>query len=108
MEYHEDDQLIAVDLGEEQLLAVRVEVVSGELVDDDARVIARLQGVTKSIETVGREVLESVKKVKPAKATVELGFGLALEQGQLVALLGKAKGEASIKVTLEWSASHTE
>jgi hypothetical protein len=108
MGYEEDDQLIAVQLEDEQLLAVRVELVGGALVDDDAKVIARLEGVTKSIETVGREVLESVKKVKPAKATVELGFGLALEQGQLVALLGKAKGEASIKVTLEWSAPPAE
>lgn len=106
MEYQEEDQLIAVDLGKNQLLAARVEVVGGALVSDDEKVLAKLKGVTQSIETVGREVLESVKKISPSKAVVELGFGLALEQGQLVALLGKAKGEASIKVTLEWSASH--
>jgi hypothetical protein len=41
------------------------------------------------------------------KAAVELGFGLAVglavEQGQLVTLFAKAKGDATIKVTLEWS-----
>jgi len=109
VEYNEVDQLIMVDLGEDQLLAARVEIVTGDalVTDDEEKTFARLQGVTKSIETVGREVLESVKKVSPSKAVVELGFGLALEQGQLVALLGKAKGEATIKVTLEWSATRS-
>jgi hypothetical protein len=74
----------------------------------DKDITARLSAVTKSIEVIGREALDAVRKATPDKATVELGFGLAVEQGQLVALLGKGRAEASITVTLEWSRDEGE
>jgi Trypsin-co-occurring domain 1 len=63
----------------------------------------KLEEVTSAIEKVGGEVLAAVRKVEPSKATVELGFGLAIESGHVIALLGKGRGEASIRVVLEWS-----
>jgi hypothetical protein len=47
--------------------------------------------------------LRSSKAVKPAKATVELKLGFAVEAGKLTALWVNGKGEASLTVTLEWS-----
>jgi hypothetical protein len=93
---------VPVDLGDDMTIVVVAEQRGPVLVSDED-IVAKLSAVTRPIERVGRETLEAVKKAKPTKATVELGFGLALEQGQLVALFGKAKGEASITVTLEWS-----
>ncbi|MGZ3336840.1 MAG: CU044_2847 family protein [Isosphaeraceae bacterium] len=65
--------------------------------------VANLGMITSSIERVSHDVLEAVRRAGPSKATVELGFGLAVEAGIVVALLGKGRGEASIRVILEWS-----
>jgi hypothetical protein len=62
-----------------------------------------LSTITSSVERVSRDVLEAVKRAAPSKATVELMFGVAIEAGHVVALFGKPKGEASIRVVLEWS-----
>ena len=83
-------------------MLVVAEQVGPELVSDDD-VVAKLGAVTGSVERVSAQMLGAVKRAAPDKATIELGFSLAIEQGQLVALFGKAKGQASITVTLEWA-----
>jgi hypothetical protein len=100
------ERLITVDLGKDERgddvrIVVAAEQVGPALVADD-EVVARLGMVTESIERVGRDVLDALKRIAPTKATVELGFGLAVESNGLVALFGKGKGEATIVVTLEW------
>lgn len=69
----------------------------------DSKIVARLDEITSSIERVSRDVLRAVRRAGPTKTVVELGFGLSVEAGHVVALFGKAGGEATIKVTLEWS-----
>jgi hypothetical protein len=92
---------LTVDLGQDDVIAVVAEQIGGELVADED-VIARLSAVAGSIEKVSSAVLDAVRRAAPHRAEVELTFGLAIEAGQLVALLGKAKGEASIRVLLGW------
>jgi len=75
----------------------------GETLVGDTGIVAKLSTITSSIERVSHDMLDAVRRAGPTKATVELGFGLAVEAGQIVALFGKGRGEASIKVTLEWS-----
>ena len=99
-----EGRLITVQLDENTIMVVQAEQVGAALVADED-VVTKLGRVTESIEKVSREVLDAVKRAMPTKATVELGFSLAIEAGQLVALFGKGKGEASIAVTLEWSSA---
>jgi Trypsin-co-occurring domain 1 len=61
-----------------------------------------LKPLTNVIEQLSISLLESIKKAKPRKATVEFNFEIATEAGELTALLVKGSGKASIKVTLEW------
>jgi hypothetical protein len=96
------ERAITVNLDADTTMVVVAEQVGPALVADED-VVAKLGKVTDSIEQVSREVLDALKRAAPTKATVELGFSLAIEAGQLVALFGKGKGEASINVTLEWS-----
>jgi hypothetical protein len=99
------------DMGERTLTAeldgggtiVLVAESVGSTLVADKEIVAKFSNVTSSIERVSYDVLDAVRRAKPSKATVELGFGLAVESGQVVALFGKGKGEATIKVTLEWS-----
>jgi NTP-dependent ternary system trypsin peptidase co-occuring protein len=96
------ERAITVNLDTDTTMVVVAEQIGPALVADED-VVAKLGKVTDSIERVSREVLDALKRVAPTTATVELGFSLAIEAGQLVALFGKGKGEASINVTLEWS-----
>jgi Trypsin-co-occurring domain 1 len=98
-----EDRVLTIDLGDGMLVAVVAEESGPQLVANE-QIEATLDKITGPVERVSREVLEAVKKATPTKATVELAFGLAVEQGQLLALFGKGKGEASLKVVLEWSA----
>ena len=96
------ERAVTVALDENTTLVVVAEQIGPALVADND-VVAKLEKVTDSIERVSCELLDALKRAAPTKATVELGFSLAIEAGQLVALFGKGKGEASITVTLEWS-----
>ena len=75
----------------------------GETLVTDTGIVANLGTIASSIERVSHDMLDAVRRAGPSKATVELGFGLAVETGQVVALFGRGRGEASIRVILEWS-----
>lgn len=102
-----EERLLTVKLDEGGTMVVAAEQVGSTLVADTG-IVAKLSDVTSSIERVSRNVLNAVRQAGPDKATVELGFGLAVEAGQLVALFGRGKGEATIKVTLEWARDNAE
>jgi hypothetical protein len=92
-----------IDLGDGVLLQVLTDDAGPALVAD-RDLSGGLEMVRRAIERVGSEMAETLAKVAPSKASVELGFNLTIEAGQLVAMLvGKGSGSASIKVTLEWS-----
>lgn len=79
----------------------------GETLVGDTGIVTKLSDITSSIERVSHDMLDAVRRAGPTKATIELGFGLAVEAGQILALFGKCRGEASIKITLEWSRDNT-
>jgi hypothetical protein len=56
-----------------------------------------------TVAEIGSVVVDKLKAARPAKATVELKLGFAIEAGKLTALWVGGKGEASLTVTLEWS-----
>ena len=85
---------------------VRVEVAVPEPGDGMTSVGLRDLDLDRALEVVGEissVVVEKLKEAKPARATVELKLGFALEAGKLTALWVGGKGEASLTVTLEWS-----
>jgi hypothetical protein len=45
-----------------------------------------------------------LQKVKPKKATVKFGMEMAIEAGQLTAVIVKGSGKANLEITLEWEA----
>lgn len=101
------EKLLVLDLGDDVAIAVQVERSGPQLVSDKD-IDAKFDEISGSIERVSKNLLDAVKRSGPSKATVELGFGLAVEEGRLVALFGKGKMEASIAVKLEWSADENK
>ena len=63
------------------------------------------ESVIAAISGIGLAVRAGLERVRPTKASVELGLEIGLESGQLTALLVKGSGKANIKITLQWESS---
>lgn len=64
----------------------------------------QFQPVADAIEGVMQMIAAPIQKVKPKKATVKFGMELAIESGQLTAIVVKGAGKANLEITLEWGA----
>jgi hypothetical protein len=89
---------------------IRVEVAGAGTGDGLTSVGLRDLDLSAALDTVaeiGSVVAEKLKAAAPARATVELRLGFAVEAGKLTALWVGGKGDASLTVTLEWSGHAT-
>lgn len=89
---------------------VKVEIAGPATGDGMASVGLRELDLSTALDTVGEigsVVIEKLKAARPAKATVELSLGFAVESGKLTALWVSGRGEASLTMTLEWSGHET-
>jgi hypothetical protein len=62
----------------------------------------QFQPVADAIEGLVQMIAAPIERVKPKKATVKFGMELALESGQLTAIIVKGSGKANLEITLEW------
>jgi hypothetical protein len=97
------ERSVIVNLDDGDKLVIIAEQIGPALVDSKD-IEAKFGTIVSTIERVSGQVLDSIKRVAPTRAVVELGFGLAVSQGELVTLFAKAKADATIKITLEWTA----
>ena len=82
---------------------VKVEVAAtGGRQDVAGGQIPDLKDVGKAIEGIVAAVATPIHKAMPSKATVKFGIDVAVEPGQLTALLVKGGGNATLEITLEW------
>lgn len=59
-------------------------------------------------EGIVQMIAAPIQKVKPKKATVKFGMQLAVESGQLTAVIVKGSGKGNLEITLEWEAPTKE
>jgi hypothetical protein len=69
--------------------------------------VSALDGFSKEnleqpILAIASTVLNVLQAVSPKRATVEFGIEIAVESGQLTALLCKGSGKANLNLSLEW------
>jgi hypothetical protein len=80
---------------------VKVEVTSMGR-EDVGFDVKQFQPVADAIEGVVQMIATPIQKVKPKKATVKFGMELAIESGQLTAVIVKGSGKGNLEITLEW------
>ena len=68
----------------------------------------QFQPVADAIEGVIEMIATPIQKVKPKKASVKFGMELAIESGQLTAIIVKGSGKANLEITLEWERSEKQ
>ena len=59
--------------------------------------------VISMVQTLANDLKAISYRTRASKTTVEFGLELGVESGELTALLVKGTGNASFKLTLEWS-----
>ncbi len=64
--------------------------------------VKQFQPVADAIEGIVQMIAAPIQKVKPKKATVKFGMELAVESGNLTAVIVKGSGKANLEITLEW------
>ncbi len=94
-------EIIKTKLANGTTVYIQVTALGGE--EEVAFALPSFKEVTDAIEGIAVGVASSLQKVKPQKASVEFGLEVALEAGQLTALLVKGSGTSNLKITLEWS-----
>jgi len=70
--------------------------------------VKQFQPVADAIEGVVQMIATPIQKVRPKKATVKFGMELAIESGQLTAVIVKGSGKANLEITLEWEETSKE
>lgn len=80
---------------------VRVEVANTGR-EDVGFDLKEFQPVADAIEGVVQMIAAPIQRVRPKKATVKFGMELAIEAGQLTAVIVKGSGKANLEITLEW------
>ena len=96
----EKTEIINTQLANGAVLRVQATMLGRE--EDVAFTLPSFQGVTDAIEGIAATVVTTLQQVRPRKACVEFGLSLALESGQLTALLVKGTGTSNLTITLEW------
>lgn len=90
---------VPVQLPNGAIVKVEVSKTGREDVSFDPK---QFQPVADAIEGVVQMIATPIQKVRPKKATVKFGMELAIESGQLTAIIVKGSGKANLEITLEW------
>ncbi len=59
--------------------------------------------VTAEIESLSKDIAQTLQKLKPDKASVKFGVEIGVESGKLTAVLAKGTQNANLEITLEWN-----
>ncbi len=91
-------RIIPVKVNDDITVMVEAKDLGGE---QDVSTLS-FQQVTDTVEAVTVAIATSINKVKPDKATVEIGFDITVKSGKLTTLIVEGSGKANLKLTLQW------
>jgi Trypsin-co-occurring domain 1 len=93
-------EMVKTTLPNGATLYVETNLLGGE--EEVSITLPEFNEVAHVLEGVAQSLVGALQKTKPRKASIEFGLEVALESGQLTALLVKGTGTSNLKVTLEW------
>lgn len=102
MDFDRDTQTenIPLELENGTQIFIEATVLGGE--EDVSFDFLPFEQVTQTIEAIANSMSQTIEKVKPSKATIELGLEVGLNEGKLVSLIVQNSAKANFKITLEW------
>ena len=94
--------VVPVRLEDGTVIYVRASSLGGEEDVMGIENVLPFKEVTQTIEKIATNLANTIKRVKPDKASIEFGIEVAVESGSISALLAKTTGTGNLKITLEW------
>jgi len=64
-----------------------------------------LKDVLESLTAFADDAIEKLHLLRTDRVSIEFGCEFTVESGHLIAVIGKASGKSSLKLTLEWARS---
>lgn len=95
-----ETEIIRTELPNGARIYVRATVLGGK--EYVAAGLPSFKGVIDALEGIAESAVVIWEKVKPSKACIEFGLEIALESGEITAMLVKGSGTADLRITLEW------
>jgi hypothetical protein len=96
-------KIISVELSDGTIVKVEATPIGEQKVAANNKLF---RDVTPAIKSITNEIADTLKDiqqtVKPDKVSVKLGLEVAVESGQLTALLVKGTSKANLEITMEW------
>ena len=99
-------EIVKAELPNGTIIHIQSTALGGD--EDIAFAMPSFRPVTDAIEGIAESIVTTLQKVKPHRASVEFGLEIALESGQLTALLVKGSGTSNLKITLEWGEASSQ
>jgi len=93
---------IPVQLENGKVIKIEVSQTGQEDVRFDDKPLS-FKEVTDALEGIVNSLNNTIQKVNPNKASVKFGMELAIEAGQLTAMIVKGSSKANLEITLKWS-----
>jgi len=95
-------RIVKSQLDDGTIVYIQVTSLGGEDYISDTSKLLPFQEVTNTIKGIATSVVDTLKEVKPRRASVEFGLEIGVESGKLTTLLVKGSGTANLKITIEW------
>ncbi|NJL79911.1 MAG: hypothetical protein HC836_15335 [Richelia sp. RM2_1_2] len=92
-------KIITVELSDGTNVRVEATLIGERKLTFQTRPFSEITG---AIESLTKEIAETVQKIKPDKARVRFGIDVSIESGKLTPLLVKDASTGNIEITLEW------
>jgi len=97
-------KIIPVEMADGTIIKVEATLIGEQRVSFQNR---PFQEITAAVKSVTGELAGTLKEisqtVQPDKISVKLGLEIAVESGQLTALIVKGAGKANLEIAMEWS-----
>lgn len=97
-------KIIPVELSDGTLIKIEATPIGEQRVSYQSRPFKEATATIRSIAYEIASTLQSVKEdIQPDKVSIKLGLEVAIESGQLTALIVKGSSKANFEITIEWS-----
>ncbi|NJP09212.1 MAG: hypothetical protein HC866_06750 [Leptolyngbyaceae cyanobacterium RU_5_1] len=97
-------KIIPVELADGTIVRIEATPIGEQRVAFQSRPFSEVTTVVKAIAGELAGTLQAIKReAAPDKISVKVGLEVAVESGQLTALIVKGAGKANLEIAMEWS-----
>lgn len=98
----ERERVVPVVLADGTVVHISATALGGDEDVADLKGALSFGEVSRTVEGIARELSACLDRVSPDKASIEFGVEVAVEAGNLTALIVKGSAKGNLKIVLSW------